>query len=61
MGLSFRKTSGKISNGSKLVVTGQVTNGQKVFTNNFTQKRNPYELTPAQKNHILSFSGNTAN
>ena len=49
MGLNFRKRSGKIANGSRLVVDGQVTTGQKVFPNTFNQKSNPYDLTPEQR------------
>ena len=61
MGLDFRKTSGKIANGSKLVVPGQITTGQKVFPNTFSQKRNPYDLTPSQKELLQSVSGSTTN
>ena len=43
MGLDFRKTSGRIANGSRLVVPGQITVGQKVFPNTFSQKRAPVE------------------
>lgn len=43
MGLDFRKTSGRIANGSRLVVPGQITGGQKVFPNTFSQKRAPIE------------------
>jgi hypothetical protein len=49
MGLNFRKRSGKIANGSRLVVEGQVTTGQKVFPNTFNQKSNPYDLTKEQR------------
>jgi hypothetical protein len=54
MGLDFRKRSGKIANGSRLVVEGQVTNGQKVFPNNFGQKSNPYNMTPEQRELLIS-------
>jgi hypothetical protein len=54
MGLEFRKRSGKIANGSRLVVEGQVTNGQKVFPNNFGQKSNPYNITPEQRELLIS-------
>jgi hypothetical protein len=39
MGLDFRKTSGRIANGSKLVVPGQITTGQKVFQPTFQYKQ----------------------
>jgi hypothetical protein len=61
MGLSFRKRSGKIANGSKLVVPGEITTGQKVFPVTFTQKTNPYDLSPAQKELQQSISGTTTN
>lgn len=61
MGLSFRKRSGKIANGSRLVVNGQVTKGQKVFPNTFNQKTNPYNFTQDQLDLIQSSSGNTSN
>ena len=41
MGLDFRKRSGTIANGSRLVVPGQITTGQKVFPNTFSQKSAP--------------------
>ena len=41
MGLEFRKVSGRIANGSRLVVPGQITTGQKVFPNSFSQKSAP--------------------
>jgi hypothetical protein len=49
MGLSFRKRSGKIANGSKLIVGGQIPTGQKVFPNTFNLKSNPYNLTEEQR------------
>lgn len=49
MGLDFRRRSGRIANGSRLVVEGQITTGQKVFPNTFSQKSNPYNLTEEQK------------
>jgi hypothetical protein len=61
MGLDFRKRSGRIANGSRLVVTGEITTGQKVFPVTFTQKANPYDLTPAQKDLLQSSSGSTTN
>lgn len=61
MGLDFRKRSGKIANGSRLVVPGQVTTGQKVFPNTFSMKSNPYDLTPSQKDLLQSVSGTTTN
>lgn len=61
MGLDIRKTSGRIANGSKLVVPGQITTGIKVFPNSFNQKKNPYDLTPEQKELQQSMSGNTTN
>jgi hypothetical protein len=61
MGLSFRKRSGKIANGSKLVVPGEITTGQKVFPVTFTQKTNPYDLSPSQKELQQSISGTTTN
>lgn len=41
MGLDFRKRSGTIANGSRLIVLGQITTGQKVFPNTFSQKSAP--------------------
>jgi hypothetical protein len=61
MGLDFRKRSGRIANGSKLVVTGQIPTGQKVFPVTFTQKTNPYDLTSSQKELLQSTSGSTTN
>jgi hypothetical protein len=61
MGLSYRKKSGRIANGSRLVVEGQITTGQKVFPVTFSQKTNPYDLTPSQKELISSQSGSTSN
>ena len=61
MGLSFRAKTGRIANGSRTVVSGQVTTGQKVFPNTFNQKTNPYDLTPTQKEALQSFSGATSN
>lgn len=49
MGLGFRARTGRIANGSRTVVPGQVTTGQKVFPNTFNQKTNPYDLTENQK------------
>ena len=54
MGLDFRKRSGKIANGSRLVVEGQVTNGQKVFPNTFNRKSNPYDMTAEQRELLIS-------
>lgn len=59
MGLSFRKKSGKIANGSKLIVEGQIPTGQKVFPVTFNQKSNPYDLTSSQKSDSLTQSGTT--
>jgi hypothetical protein len=61
MGLSFRKRSGKIANGSKLVVEGQVTQGQKVFPNTFNQKSNPYDKPGSDNNNTNSQSGTQTN
>ncbi len=61
MGLDFRKKSGRIANGSRLIVEGQQTTGQKVFPNTFNKKTNPYDLTPSQKEMLQSVSGNTSN
>lgn len=61
MGLDYRKKSGRIANGSKLVVPGQITTGIKVFPNSFNMKQNPYDLTPDQKALQQSMSGNTTN
>jgi hypothetical protein len=60
MGLDFRKRSGRIANGSKLVVTGEIPTGQKVFPVTF-KKTNPYDLTPTQKEALQSLSGSTTN
>jgi hypothetical protein len=38
MGLEFRKRSGTIANGSRLIVPGQITTGQKVFSPSFRFK-----------------------
>ena len=60
MGLNIRPKSGRIANGSRLVVSGQVTTGQKVFPVTF-KKTNPYDLTPTQKEALQSLSGSTTN
>ena len=39
MGLSFRRRSGRIADGSKLIVPGQITTGVKVFPNTFQYKK----------------------
>lgn len=39
MGLSFRRRSGRIADGSKLIVPGQITTGVKVFPNSFEYKK----------------------
>ena len=54
MGLEFRKRSGRIANGSRLVVEGQITGGQKVFPNSFGQKSNPYDMTAEQRELLIS-------
>ena len=54
MGLDFRKRSGRIANGSRLVVEGQITGGQKVFPNTFSQKNNPYDMTAEQRELLIS-------
>ena len=61
MGLDYRKRSGKIANGSRLIVSGEVTRGQKGFPNSFNMKTNPYDLTPSQKDLVQSVSGTTTN
>ena len=38
MGLNIRPTSGRIANGSRLIVNGQPTTGSKVFTPSFKNK-----------------------
>lgn len=38
MGLDFRKRTGRIANGSRLIVDGQPTTGQKVFSPSFKYK-----------------------
>jgi hypothetical protein len=38
MGLNIRPTSGRIANGSRLIVDGQPTTGVKVFTPSFKYK-----------------------
>jgi hypothetical protein len=45
MGLDLRKKSGNLNNGSRMVVSGQQTTGQKVFSNTFNLKTNPYNKT----------------
>jgi hypothetical protein len=61
MGLDFRKRSGRIANGSKLVVSGEITTGEKVFPPSFNQKTNPYDLSASQKELLHSVSGSTTN
>jgi hypothetical protein len=61
MGLNFRPRSGRIANGSKMIVPGQITSGQKVFPVSFTKKSNPYDLTPTQKDILQSTTGTTTN
>lgn len=48
MGLNIRPVSGRIANGSRLIVNGQPTTGIKVFTQTFSQKKsttNPEKTT----------------
>jgi hypothetical protein len=60
MGLNFRPVSGRIANGSKLIVTGQPTTGSKVFPVTFSKKSNPYQV--AQSDFINKpTSGATGN
>ena len=57
MGLNFRKRSGRIANGSTLIVPGQPSTGVKVFQLTFTQKKSsndrpmgpeePFEVLPS--------------
>ena len=61
MGLNFRPRSGRIANGSRTIVTGEIPTGQKVFPVTFTMKSNPYDLTPSQKEILQSLSGSTTN
>jgi hypothetical protein len=51
MGLDFRRKSGRIANGSKLIVPGQITTGIKVFPNTFNQKKSAPIDTNIQINH----------
>ena len=44
MGLNIRPKSGRIANGSKLIVSGQPTTGSKVFPVTFSKKSNPYQF-----------------
>ena len=53
MGLSFRAKTGRIANGSRTVVAGQITTGQKVFPNTFNQKTNPYDISPEQRQLLI--------
>jgi len=55
MGLSFRKRSGRIANGSRLIVPGQITTGEKVFEITFNGKQNPYDV-PAPKEPTIPIS-----
>jgi hypothetical protein len=43
MGLDFRKRSGRIANGSLLIVPGQTINGVKVYQTTFSQKDTSYD------------------
>ncbi len=61
MGLNIRPISGKIANGSRLVVSGQPNTGSKVFPITFTKKSNPYSLITNNTQYILSVSGSTTN
>ena len=48
MGLNIRPRSGRIANGSRLIVNGQPTTGSKVFPQTFSQKKsasNPQKTT----------------
>ena len=51
MGLSFRRRSGRIADGSKLIVPGQITTGVKVFPNSYEYKKGSKNenLGPAQQ------------
>ena len=56
MGLEFRRRSGRIANGSKLVVPGQITTGAKVFPNTFGLK----QRTPIDSNSQVDYLTPTA-
>jgi len=60
MGLNIRPTSGRIANGSKLIVSGQPTTGVKVFPITFTKKSNPYNSLPSSSEEIQQLSGSTS-
>ena len=48
MGLDFRKRTGRIANGSRLIVDGQPTTGQKVFSPSFK-----YKVSAPKDNDLL--------
>ena len=55
MGLDRRRTSGKIFNGSKLIVPGQPISSVKVFQNTFQYKKGTPKDTfrdPGYQNHL---------
>jgi hypothetical protein len=60
MGLNIRPTSGRIANGSKLIVAGQPTTGIKVFPVTFTKKSNPYNSLPNANEQMQQLSGSTS-
>lgn len=51
MGLDFRKKTGRIANGSRLIVDGQPTTGQKVFSPSFK-----YKVSAPKDNDLLGQS-----
>jgi hypothetical protein len=54
MGLDFRKRSGRIANGSLLIVPGQTTNGIKVYQTTFSQKKSQNDKTLGPESLISS-------
>ena len=61
MGLNIRPKSARIANGSKLIVTGQPTTGDKVFPITFNQKTNPYSSITSGMDNQAPVSGSTTN
>jgi hypothetical protein len=60
MGLNFRPVSGRIANGSRLIVNGQPSTGEKVFPITFSKKSNPYQ-TSTSNSVNNTVSGSTGN
>lgn len=59
MGLENRKRSGRIANGSKLIVPGQITTGSKVYQTTFSNKRSAPIDSNSQIEYVTPTPTNT--